>query len=196
MIVLGRRRVGRVFTRLLRNRRGSVLVEWGLVAPVLFLLIMVVIELSMITFINNMVEGGLKEASRWAITGQDAPSGMTRQEYVKKLVKEHTYGLIADSDIAISTKVYPTFSDIGKGEPFNDTNGNSKYDAGEPFTDMNGNGQWDADMGTEGVGQGGDIVAYTVDYKWRVLTPLLMPFAESEGEFDYTATLVVKNEPY
>ena len=182
--------------RFARARRGSALVEWGFVAPVMVLLIMVIIELSMITFINNAVEGGLKEASRWGITGQTAPDGLTREQYIAKMIKEHTYGLIPDADITVSTKVYPTFSDVGKGEPFTDTNANNKYDAGEPFTDVNKNGKWDADMGSNSVGKGGDIVAYTVDYKWTVMTPLLIPFAQSNGQFSYAATVVIRNEPF
>ncbi len=189
-------RFPRLLGRFARAERGNALVEWGLVAPVLLLLIMVIIEVSMITFINNAVEGGLKEATRWGITGQNAPTGMTREQYIIQMVKEHTYGLIPDSDITVTTKVYPTFSDVGKGEPFTDTNGNNKYDAGEPFTDVNQNGKWDADMGTNSVGKGGDIVAYTVNYKWTVMTPLLIPFATSNGQFDYSATVVVRNEPY
>lgn len=196
MPVRGTSRIWFVCARFAKARRGNALVEWGFVAPVLFLLVMLLIELSMMTFINNMVEGGLKEASRWAITGQGAPDGLTREQYIKKLVKEHTYGLVPDEDITITTKVYPTFSDVGKGEPFNDTNGNSKYDAGEPFTDVNTNGKWDADMGVDGAGKGGDIVAYSVAFKWNVMTPFLIPFAENDGKIDYAATMVVKNEPY
>lgn len=196
MTVSTHRRYSRLLGRFARAERGNALVEWGFVAPVLLLLIMVIIELSMITFINNMVEGGLKEASRWGITGQNAPVGMTREQYIKAMVKEHTYGLIPDGDITITTKVYPTFSDVGKGEPFTDANTNGKYDAGESFTDINKNGKWDADMGTNSVGKGGDIVAYTVDYKWTVMTPLLIPFATKDGQFSYAATVVVRNEPF
>lgn len=185
-----------LFRRFASAERGSALIEWAFVAPVLILLVMTIIEVSMITFINNAVEGGLKDASRWGITGQSPPAGMTREQYVAQIVRDNTYGLIPASDITITTKVYPAFSDVGKGEPFNDLNSNGKYDAGEPFTDINGNGKWDADMGVDSVGSGGDIVAYTVDYKWTVMTPLLMPLAQSNGQFDYAATVVVRNEPF
>jgi Flp pilus assembly protein TadG len=191
-----RSRFPRLLGRFARAERGNALVEWGLVAPVMLLLIMVIIEVSMITFINNAVEGGLKEATRWGITGQSAPTGLTKEQYIASVVKEHTYGLVSDGDITISTKVYPSFSDVGKGEPFTDSNANNKYDAGEPYTDINKNGKWDDDMGVNSVGKGGDIVAYTVDYKWTVMTPLLIPFATKDGKFDYSATVVVRNEPY
>src|ERR1041384_8231943 len=115
----------------------------------------------MVMFITNVMEGGLREASRYAITGYLEP-GVTREDKIKAIVYDHSYGLITQSDITVTYKVYGTFSDVGKAEPYTDTNGNGQHDAGEPFTDINGNGVWDSDQGKVGPGGPGDIVAYTV----------------------------------
>lgn len=189
--------LARLMSRFSKEERGSAYIEWAFVAPVLIFFLLVFIELCMIMFTQQLVEGGVKEASRWGITGQGSPTaGKTREQYIAELINESTLGLIPTSSIVITTKVYPRFSDVGNGEPFTDSNGDSKYTPGEPFTDVNLNGKWDADQGADGAGSGGDIVEYKVQYKWNVISPMLWPFAETGGKISYSTSVVVKNEPF
>jgi Flp pilus assembly pilin Flp len=181
--------------RLVRGRRGVTAVEFALIAPVCMTLVCVFIDLSMVMFITNVMEGGLREASRYAITGYLEP-GKTREQKIAEIVKDHSYGLINEADIAITYKVYPSFGDVGQPEPFVDQNANGKYDSGEPFTDVNKNGKWDSDMGAAGVGGPGDIVAYIVTYKWTLWTPLASEIWGDGGTITLSATVAVRNEPY
>jgi hypothetical protein len=190
-----RRRFARRLIRLIRSRRGVSAVEFALIAPVCMTLVCVFIDLSMVMFITNVMEGGLREASRYAITGF-VEGGLTREQKIAAIIKDHSYGLITESDIAITYKIYPSFGDVGKPEPFVDGNGNGKYDSGESFTDVNNNGVWDADMGKAGVGGPGDIVAYTVEYKWTLWTPLASEIWGDNGAVKLAATIAVRNEPY
>lgn len=190
-----RRGIVRQLARLVRGRRGVTAVEFALIAPVFITLISVFIDLSMVMFITNVMEGGLREASRYAITGS-TEKGKTREQKIAEIVKDHSYGLIDETDITIAYKVYPSFADVGQPEPFVDQNSNGKYDAGEPFTDVNKNGQWDPDMGAEGVGGPGDIVAYIVTYKWTLWTPFASEIWGDGGTVTLTATVAVRNEPY
>ena len=189
------RRLTRRLVRLIRGRRGVSAVEFALIAPVCMTLVCVFIDLSMVMFITNVMEGGLREASRFAITGYIEP-GKTREQKIADIIKDHSYGLITAADINITYKIYPSFGDVGKPEPFVDGNGNGKYDSGESFTDVNNNGVWDADMGKAGVGGPGDIVAYTVEYKWTLWTPLASEIWGDGGAVKLTATIAVRNEPY
>jgi hypothetical protein len=191
----GRRRFAGRLAQLMRGKRGASAVEFALIAPVCMALVCVFIDLSMVMFITNVMEGGLREASRYAITGYLEP-GKTREQKIAEIVKDHSYGLILESDLTIIYKIYPSFEDVGKPEPFVDTNGNGKHDSGEPFTDVNKNGQWDADMGAAGVGGPGDIVAYTVEYKWTLWTPLASEVWGDGGRITLNATIAVRNEPY
>jgi hypothetical protein len=190
-----RRRFARRLIRLIRGRRGVSAVEFALIAPVCMTLVCVFIDLSMVMFITNVMEGGLREASRYAITGY-VEGGLTREQKIAVIIKDHSYGLITEADIAITYKIYPSFADVGKPEPFVDGNGNGKYDSGESFTDVNNNGVWDADMGKAGVGGPGDIVAYTVEYKWTLWTPLASEIWGDNGAVKLAATIAVRNEPY
>lgn len=190
-----RGRFARRLARLWRGRRGVTAVEFALIAPVCFTLVCIFIDLSMVMFITNVMEGGLREASRYAITGY-IEAGKTREQKIAEIVQEHSYNFIKPEDITIVYKVYPSFADIGKPEPFVDQNSNGKYDSGEPFTDVNNNGQWDADMGKAGVGGPGDIVAYIVSYKWTLWTPLAAQLWPNNGTVTLSATVAVRNEPY
>lgn len=193
----GRKR-GRFVRRLMglaRGRRGVTAVEFALIAPVCMTLVCAFIDLSMVMFITNVMEGGLREASRYAITGY-TEAGKTREQKIAEIIKDHSYGMIKPEDITITYKVYPSFSDVGKPEPFVDSNSNGVHDSGEPFTDINNNGQWDADMGAAGIGGPGDVVAYTVTYKWTLWTPLAAEIWPNNGVVTLNATVVVRNEPY
>jgi hypothetical protein len=178
-----------------RSREGATLVEFGFVAPVFILLICIFIDLCMVMFINAAMEGGLREASRYAITGYVEP-GTTREDKIKEIVVRHSYGLINQSDLVLTYMVYGSFSDIGKPEPFVDQNGNGQFDTGEPFTDVNGNGSWDTDQGVSGPGGPGAIVAYTVQYKWIPFTPLAANLVGGDGSLTLSASIAVRNEPF
>lgn len=188
---------------LLRNRArrigrcedGAALVEFGFTFPLMLLAVVGTIEILAMLFAGALIEGGLREASRFGVTGFE-PAGMSRKDRIVELVNRAGIGLVTVSANDISTKVYSTFDSIGKPEPYIDANANDQYDLGESFDDINGNGQWDADMGAEGVGGAGDVVVYSLDYRWPLLMPGLVPFIGSDGGVTLSASVAVRNEPY
>ena len=186
------RRMLRAFDRLHREEDGSEAIEFVLIFPGFLLILVGALEFAVVTFVGSILESAMAEASRFGITGS-TPPGMTREQQVKDIVKEKTYGLIDMDKADFKTLVYPTFADIGQAEPYTDTNGNGQYDVGEPYNDVNGNGQWDADMGVAGLGGPGDIVLYKISYTWGMLTPVLKPIV---GSIKQSASIAVRNEPY
>ena len=181
--------------RLRRNRKGSAVTEFALVAPVVIMAIVGIIEFSMILFVSSLLEGGLREASRFGLTGFQ-PNGLTREERILKIVEDHTHGLVDGTAVNLSTLVYPSFDSIGQPEPFTDENSNGTFDAGEPYMDINGNNQWDPDMGAAGLGGPEDIVLYTIEYDWPLMTGMLNSFVGNDGKIGLRASVVVRNEPY
>ncbi|MHA1535943.1 MAG: TadE/TadG family type IV pilus assembly protein [Alphaproteobacteria bacterium] len=184
------------FGRLGRRNDGAAAVEFAFVAPVLLLTILGIMEVAMVLIVSTLIEGGLRDAARFGITGF-VPQGMTRAEQITSIISDATIGLVKLPDIDIQTLVYPSFSEVGQPEPYTDTNGNGAYDIGEPFTDINVNGQWDADMGAAGVGGPGDIVLYKVKYNLPTMTPLLSTMlGGADGKVQLSASIAVRNEPY
>jgi Flp pilus assembly protein TadG len=181
---------------LVRDESGSPAVEFALAAPVLLLLIAAIIELGMIMFVSTLMEGSLREAGRYGITGQ-VPEDGDRVGYILDMVADRTLGLVDIGKVTLKISAYPTFDDVGKGEDFVDGNGNGKYDHGETFKDCNHNGERDADRGTAGAGGSGDVVLYQLDYDWPLLTSLMRPLiGDGNGKFHIQASTVVRNEPW
>lgn len=188
----------REWQRFLACRRGTPIIEFAFAAPILFLVMIGMFEVAMITFTSVAVEGGLREAARWGITGQTPVSG-TRQDQILAIIDHQTMGLIDVDEANISFLVYSSFNDIGQPEPFVDSiiPLNGEYDEGETYTDLNGNLQWDADRGAIGVGNAGEVVLYKVDYKWHLMTPLIANLiGDEEGAMTMTASVAVRNEPW
>jgi len=193
------RSIDRGFRRILafwRDLRGVAAVEFAIMAPVLILVVAGTMEVSMVLAVSSLLEGGLRDAARYGITGF-VPSGTTREEQIKAIIGDATIGLVDMSNANIQTLIYPSFGDIGQPEPYDDQNSNGAYDVGEPYTDINSNGQWDPDMGAAGLGGPGEIVLYKITYDLALMTPLLGNImGGSDGKVTLRASIAVRNEPY
>ena len=178
-----------------RDDGGASIVEFALVAPTLVLFVIGVIEVAMILFVNTLLEGSVREAARYGITGY-VMQGFDRSEIIRNIVSQNTIGLVDMDRLELETITYPSFSAIGKPEPFTDTNGNGTRDGGEAYNDVNGNGQWDAQMGVADAGGPGDIVVYTITYDWPLLTTFLGDLLGRNGLIKLRASYAVRNEPW
>lgn len=177
----------------LRGESGQALIEFAFVGPIFIAIICATMEFSGIMFVQTLLEGGAREASRYGITGNTI-DGVTRDEQILNIIESHAYGIIDMAELDMETLVYESFESVGQPEPYTDEDGNGEYDDGEPFTDVNGNAQWDDDMGAAGLGGPGDVVVYRLTYEWPIIIPLFEPF------FGDTVTLraniAVRNEPF
>lgn len=182
--------------RLPRDRDGSVAMELAFAFPIVLLAVVGLMELAMILFVSALMEGGLRDASRFGVTG-NVPAGMTREQAIVSLVNDRTLGLLDLTPADVRMRVYKAFDQVGKPEPVtNDVNGNGKYDPGDAYTDVNGNGQWDADMAASGAGASGEVVVYDIIVDWPLLTPLMAPFIGHDGLITLGASVAVRNEPW
>lgn len=182
--------------RLAADRRGAAAVEFALGAPLLIMVAVGLMEICSVLFASSLLEGGLREAARAGSTGY-ASESMTREEYIISIVEENTIGLIDLSAGDLSYKVYESFSYASDPrEPWADSDGDGMYDSGETYTDVNGNGAWDPDMGVAGLGGTGDIVLYTIDYDWQLLTGFLSHLIGEGGTIPLRASTIVRNEPF
>lgn len=185
----------RIFRRFGADERGSTLMEFAFGAPILATVMMASMEFGIVMLTNTLMESSLREAARFGITGQQI-TGKTRLERIIEIIDQRTLGLIDMNEADVQILVYPSFSDVGRGEDYVDGNANGQYDVGETFTDENGNGAWDADVGASGSGESGDIVAYRLKYDWQTLTPFASHFIGDGGVLHLTASIVVRNEPW
>lgn len=181
--------------RMARDEQGATIAEFALVAPMLMTMIVGIIEVAIIVFVSMLLEGSVREAGRYGITGY-VYEGSDRITVIRQIIEQNTAGLVDMEKVKISTLTYPSFTAIGKPEPLSDTNGNGQHDPGEAFNDVNGNGKWDSDMGVASAGGPGDIVLYTITYDWPLITAFLGDLLGRAGTITLRASYAVRNEPW
>ena len=175
------------------GERGAAMVEFGFIAPIFLAMLGAIMEFSGIMFVQAMMEGSAREASRYGITGFTS-GGISREDQIRAIVAQHTHGIVNMDNLEMSTLVYENFGDVGQPEPFEDENDNGVWDTDEPFTDINGNGTWDPDMGAAGMGGPGDVVVYRMSYPWAIMIPIFRPIFGDTIAIE--ANVAVRNEPF
>jgi Flp pilus assembly protein TadG len=182
--------------RLLRAREGIAALEFALAFPIVLTAVMGVVEISMILFVSSLLEGGLRDASRFGITGAVPANGGSREQAIIDMVNDRALGFVTVTPADVTMKVYKCLSDVGKAETLTkDVNGNGKWDPGDTYLDENGNGKWDSDKAKSGAGGAGEVVLYKVQANWELMTPLLAPLF-TRGVMPLVATIAVRNEPW
>lgn len=151
-------------------RQGTVSIEMALIAPIFFLMFIGIVEISLILLVQHMLENATFNASRLAKTGYIA-TGKTQMETVIDVLNTELGSLSPLIDVA---KLTFTSTSYGSLTPI---------------------GQ--AGAGTDGLGTPDQVVVITVDYPWKIFTPLI---GELIGDANYMMTIssriVVRNEPY
>lgn len=178
------------------NERGTSIVEFSLVAPVLFIAGLGIVELGLMYSAQNILESATYKASRTGRIGY-VEGGKSQDDTVRELLNSRA-SIIMDTDKVVMDKlVYSNFDEIGLPEPYvDDSPANGQYDVGEAFDDINDDGAWSEDRGRDAFGVGGEIAVYTVTYPWPVFTPLFGNVMGQDGVVTLEARAVVKNEPF
>ena len=168
-----------ILRRFRRNRRGSAVVEFALVAPVFFGLLFAIIEMAMVFFASQVLETATQDSARMIMTGQAQNASFTQAQF-KNLVCSKVVALFdCVNGISIDVQNYPAFSSVNIADPI---------DAGKNFVPPN----------NYLPGGPGDIVVVRLFYKW----PLYVTgFGFNIGNLGsnqrlLTATAAFQNEPY
>lgn len=196
--------LSRQLRRFARNNDGAAALEFALVLPPLCLILVGMFEVSMLMFAQASMEGALREAARFGMTGSVADPA-DREEQILAIIDKDTLNLFDMNDASISFIVFPSFNDAGKREAYNEKGGANPcgYDAGIDDgwvafgqNDDDNDGVWDAGGGACGVGASAQIVQYTVQYDWQVITPFMAPIFGKNGKVHLKASVVLRNEPW
>ena len=176
---------------LLRDRRGVSAVEFGITAPILFLVVFGTLQVAQAYYVRTVLTGSINAAARKS----SLQSGQTNSTTLDTLVSNSIKYVMPTANVTFTRKNYAEFSAVGTPEDFTDTNKNGKYDSTECFVDMNGNSTWDSDMGSTGLGGANDVVVYTVSVSYKQW----FGFAKMFGLPEYQTipqTTILKNQPF
>jgi Flp pilus assembly protein TadG len=176
--------------------KGSAAVEFAMIAPVFFMLLMATIEVGVIFFAHSVLQNAVNDTARLVRTGQTACfsldsnnkcQAMTEAQFRNQVCNE-AGGLLkncgtdsnGDSDLQFDVKAYPSgFTGVTNSSPLNADKNLPK-------------------LTTFDVGNACDVVLVRAFYKWPVFTPGLNFFlANMSGSYHLLATAAAfRNEPY
>lgn len=187
--------LNRIFGKFRDDESGAAAVEFALTGPLFILTVLGVIEVGTILSTEALMEGAVRDAARFGVTGQNEAE---RLQIITDIISERTIGLVDMATAQIDVLTYGSFDVIGAPEPFIDSAPyNGVYDAGETYTDINSNGQWDPDQGLASAGQSGEVVLYRITYNAPSLTGFLDHLIGGEDNaIQLMASIAVRNEPY
>ncbi|MDO8072668.1 pilus assembly protein [Janthinobacterium sp. SUN176] len=155
--------------------RGAALVEFALIAPILFFLIAMIMELGVMFWVNLTMQYAVREGARYSITGQNNldPASANKQRYEAVLQK------IKDSSVGLYAMV-------------------------SPVVVVNGVSQAPSAYNNNMFGAAGDIVVLQVNCTWPVITPawrlmaLLNPKTSTSvpGQYAFSVAATMRNEAF
>jgi Flp pilus assembly protein TadG len=157
--------------KLARCRSGVAAVEFAIVAMALFTFILVLIETGMQLLTQAVLDYGVREASRFGVTGAAYPPSLSanppksREDAITALILYYGGGFINQGRLAVTLTVYPSFSAVGQGG------------------------------GTAGAGGPGAVVQYQATYTQPFLTSLAASIVGTPS-LQHSSTTVVQNEPF
>ncbi|MFO1255644.1 MAG: TadE family protein [Sphingomonadaceae bacterium] len=174
---------------LAENRDGISAIEFALVAPVFFSLIIGIFDLGQMAYGTSVLNGAVQKAAR------DSSLETANTMVADNMVKRQLAPIFPNATFRSTRTSYFDFVDIGRAERWNDANNDGTCNNNEAYVDENSNGQWDSEMGVDGNGGANDVVVYRFTVTYR--TTFAIPFMPSQwNDRSLTATAIRKNQPF
>lgn len=178
------------------NVRGLAAVEFAMIAPVMFLLLIGALDIGHTLYMQAVLQGVVQKIGRDNTLENNADPA--QQAILDAKVGQQVRWLIGNAKIEYKRRFYRTFTDAAaaQGEEWTDTNDNGVCDAGEPYVDANNNNVWDKDGGDQGQGGAKDKTVYTVIVRYPRLLPLDRMLPKLSSSQMLVAQTVLANQPY
>jgi Flp pilus assembly protein TadG len=116
--------IGNALRRFRRNRRGSVAVEFALIAPIFFALLFAIIETGMVFFAGQVLETGTQDSGRLLYTNQIQTSGLSAPQQQTQFFDDlcnrvkTLFNCIADpTSLVVDVRSYPPGTTINIASP-------------------------------------------------------------------------------
>lgn len=171
---------GLFLRRFRRSKRGSVAIEFGMVAVPFLILLTAILETALVFHGQVMLDSGLNEAARMIRTGQAQEAGLNAEAF-RTEVCERVWGMIdCDDTLYIDVRSFENFDGIDVPPPLDESgevNDSFAYDAGAE----------------------GEIVVARAFYEMFLFTPTVWGIGLSNmttGNRLLTSSATFRNEPF
>jgi Flp pilus assembly protein TadG len=163
-----------------RGTSGSAAIEFAMIAPILFVLIMGLIEVGVVYVGQFMLQDAINEAARLIRTGQVATGSMTKTAFRQYVCDKVSALLSCDGNLQIDVESFSNFSSASYSSPLNaDKTLNTSLD-------------------NYSTGAVCNVVLVRGFYTWNVVTPLMSTFLVNMANSKHliSAAAAFRNEPY
>lgn len=162
------------------SRKGSAALEFAIIAPVFFILLMGIIENGVIYFAGTTLQYATDNAARYVRTGQAQAASMSQTQFRTMICNDIAPMLACDSNLQIDMQSYVGYAGATFASP----------------TDANGN--LNNALNNYQPGTACNVVLVRAFYTWKVLTPGLSVFLTNitGGYHLISATAAFRNEPF
>lgn len=149
------------------RQRGATMVEFALVSPLLFLLMMATIDLSAMMWANLSMQHAVREGARYALTGRTDGYASAGDRYLQVIqaIKSNSMGVYNMVNPRIEVKLNGATTSYGNSSSY----------------------------GSNMFGSSGDLVVLKFDCTWRLMTPLMRPFFTG-GSYKFSVATTFNNE--
>lgn len=165
----------------LKDRRGSMAVEFAMVSAPFIFLIFSVLEVAIILMISMSLDSALDDAVRKIRTGELQTAGGATGASFKTAVCNGMNWIKTQcqANLSIDVRVYPNFAAVNPPNPV-------------------ANGAFNPAVLTFNPGTAGDVVVARAYFVWPLITPLLSQGLSklSGNRAVITSTVAFRNEPY
>ncbi len=183
---------------LARDERGTTILEFGLIAPSLILMLMGALDIAHTLYMQSVLQGTVQKAARDGTLETSSGIDDEVRYRIDQAVRRQLKYLNNRAEIDINRRFYRSFTEAQAqaAEEFTDTNGDGICNDGEPFDDRNNNGVRDTD-GADSVDNAGarDNVVYTVTVHYARMFPL-DKLMGGDGTTRMSARTVLANQPF
>ena len=107
-----------------RDERGSVAIEFAIIAPVFFFLMFVIAETALVFVAEQVMDNAVFETARLIRTGQVQNAGMSKADFQNEVcARASVFINCTGASFYLEVKSYPTFGDMAVTQPV-DSDGN------------------------------------------------------------------------
>ncbi|MHB9833485.1 TadE/TadG family type IV pilus assembly protein [Paraburkholderia terrae] len=155
-----------------RGQLGVATLEFAFIAPILFFLLCMVMDLGVALWVNLTMQYAVREGARYAVTGQTGldPNQKSPQRYLA-VIQE-----IKDQSMGLYPLVNPSYAiTVNSGKAQNYAS--------------------DASYSSSMFGNPGDIVVLQINCAWPMITPMIRSFFPG-GFFNFSVAATMRNEGF
>ncbi len=185
----------------MKRRDGATAIEFALIAPIFFLIVLGLMEVGLFMYTSVAVESIVARSGREASIGNLVGGAGSRSDQVQEMIRQSTRQLIGGQMTQVNARVLDVEQNNGYSGGQEPDLCFDPYGVGVPFCngqfeDANGNGQYDADTTANNAGNAEEVVEITVRLPWRANFPMVRDLFGPDGFAVIRASTIVKNEPF